>query len=138
MRQLVEDFMAASAACPRRAFASALRANIFLMLRKPSRNTDGVIAREDAGSGGADLLRSLESPIGDTLLKLLEPRAHAIHGPDALAALVGRPLFGVDNKTRTPGSLEATSWTMVFGGVDFSRATMPTGHSIHGPVALWM
>jgi hypothetical protein len=35
------------------------------------------IAREDAGDGGTDLLRSHEAPVSDALLKLLEPGAHS-------------------------------------------------------------
>src|SRR5215470_16669793 len=57
-----------------------------------------VIAREDAGGGGADLLRDLEAPVGDALLKLLKPHAHALHGLGALAALVGGPFLGMDNE----------------------------------------
>jgi hypothetical protein len=38
-------------------------------------------------------------------------------------------------KTRTPGSFARTSWTKVFGGVAFSRASMSTGQSCQGPVA---
>ena len=57
-----------------------------------------VIAREDASGGGADLLRDLEAPVGNALLKLLKAHAHAVHGLGALAALVGRPFLGVDNE----------------------------------------
>jgi hypothetical protein len=57
-----------------------------------------VIACENASCGSADLLRHLEAPVGDALLKLLKPHAHAVHGLGALAALEGRPFLGVDNE----------------------------------------
>jgi hypothetical protein len=74
------------------------------ILISPAAITMAMIAREDAGSGGTDLLRSLEAPVGDALLKLLKPHAHAVHGLGALVALVGRPSSEWTTKTRTPGS----------------------------------
>jgi hypothetical protein len=57
-----------------------------------------VIARENAGRGGSDLLRDLEAPLGDTSLQLLKPHAHAIHGFGALAVLECLAFFGMDNE----------------------------------------
>src|SRR5215470_6536064 len=62
-----------------------------------------VIATEDSGGGGADLLRRLEPAGGDAPLKLCELCPHAFHGLDALGALEGRPLVGVNDENPHAG-----------------------------------
>src|SRR5215471_4645079 len=57
-----------------------------------------VIFAEDAGGRSADLGLRLEPAGGDAPLKLCEPRPHAFHGFDALGALEGGPLLGVDDE----------------------------------------
>src|SRR5262249_14575492 len=46
----------------------------------------------------ADFLGRLEPAIDDAPLQLFEPCAHAIHGLDALGALIGQALFGVHHE----------------------------------------
>ena len=57
-----------------------------------------VIFAEDAGGRSADLGLRLEPAGGDAPLKLYEPCPHAFHGFDALGALEGGPLLGVDDE----------------------------------------
>ena len=57
-----------------------------------------VIFAEDASRCRADLGRRLEPAAGDALLKLCEPGPHAFHGFDALGALEGGPLLGVNDE----------------------------------------
>ena len=112
--------------------------------------TMAMIAGEDARRGSADLLCSLEPAGGDAPLKRLQLGAHAFHRRDALSVLIGEAVVRMDDEHPHPGCCDGTSCTSVFGADDFSRAVMgspsrkrdgvprPAGHSIHGPVALWM
>jgi hypothetical protein len=97
-----------------------------------------MIAGEYLGSGSADLLGGFELALGDTPLQLFEPGAHAAHRLEALGAFERQASSECTMNTRMPGCFETTSCTRVFGGADFSRAAIPSGHSIQGPVALWI
>src|SRR6516165_7774976 len=57
-----------------------------------------MISGEHAGRSSADFLGRLEPAIDDAPLQLFEPCAHAIHGLDALGALIGQALFGVHHE----------------------------------------
>src|SRR5262249_48377457 len=57
-----------------------------------------VIFAEDAGRRSANLCFRLEPAGSDAPLKLHQPRPHAFHGFDALGALEGGPLLGVNDE----------------------------------------
>ena len=57
-----------------------------------------MILGERAGRGSADFLGRLEPAVVDAPLQLFEPCAHAIHGLDALGALIRQALFGVHHE----------------------------------------
>jgi hypothetical protein len=114
--------------------------DVFALIRLFSREVDGmleksedtvfkapieiamaVIAGEDGSRCGANLLARLELALDDTFLECVRSNA--------------RRSSECTTNTRTPSSLDGTSWTSVFGGSFFSLAVMPTEHSIHGPVA---
>ncbi len=61
-----------------------------------------------------------------------------LHRLDALFLLVGQTLLASDDKDAHAGGPEATSQTFRLGGLCFSRAAIPTGRSIQGPVGRWM
>ena len=95
-----------------------------------------MIAGEDSGSGSADFWAALSRPLAirrSSFSSFVRTRSIALMR--CVRSNARRSSEWTTN-TRTPDWFEATSWTSVFGGVDFSRAVMPTGHSIQGPVAL--
>jgi len=92
-----------------------------------------VVTGEDPAGHLPDLLGGPESAGGGPAGEPLEGPARASHGPLAPCALIGRLFVGVDDEEAHPGLGAATSWTRVFGGSPpWSRAGMPTGHSVHG------
>src|SRR5882762_9510373 len=90
-----------------------------------------VIAAEDFGGRGADLLRRLEPAGGDASLKLHKPCPHTFHGLDALGALEGRPLVGVDDEDphagRAGGNLlnQRLGWRRLLAHRDAGTALDP-------------
>jgi hypothetical protein len=117
-----------------RMFEEAERA----VLTGPAVIAVAVIAREHALRRGTDLLRRLELSLGNAAFEFSSlGRTRSIALMRCLRSKAWRSSEWTTN-TRTPGWFEGTCWTSVLGDDAFSRAVMPTGHSIHGPVALWI
>src|SRR6516162_3633334 len=64
-----------------------------------------VIAFQDSGSGGSDLLRGFEPTVGDPPLQRLELLQHTGFRLIPLGPLVGEPFFGTNDKHSNAGCI---------------------------------
>src|ERR1700731_2565450 len=97
-----------------------------------------MIASQDSGCLGGDLLRSFEPPISDALLQGFEFRPYARHSFAALFALKVQTLLGMDNKLAVSwlfiGNLlnQCLGRSRLLPGRDVDRAFNPgTGRSLN-------
>jgi hypothetical protein len=89
-----------------------------------------VIFAEDAGRCRANLGSRLEPAGSDALLKLCESCPHAFHGFDALGALEGGPLVGVNDehahaRRRKRRRRDRTGWLRTQSVCNRSPAQIP-------------
>jgi hypothetical protein len=79
-------------------------------------------------------------PLAGEMDGMLEETEHAVRAAPVVVTMtmIARRSSEWTTNTRTPGWFDSSSCTNVLGADAFSRAVMPAGHSIHGPVALWM